>query len=142
MLIRLVKKDDYDKGLLDLYRQLTIVKDIAKNDFVNYVDTLDKSHNIYVIEEDGSIVGTVSYFIEKKLARGISHVLHVEDLVVDKKYRGRSFATLLLSKLNDVAKEYGCYKKTLFCNREYVKFYEKNGYLVNGVQMAHYFNPT
>ena len=142
MLIRLVKKDDYDKGLLDLYRQLTIVKEVTKKDFVNYVYTLNKFHNIYVIEEEGSIVGTVSYFIETKLSRGISHVLHVEDLVVDEKYRGRSFATLLLSKLNDVAKEYGCYKKTLYCNKEYVKFYEKNGYITNGVQMAHYFNPT
>ena len=98
------------------------------------VDKNEKSENF------GKIIGAGTVFVEKKFIHECGKAAHVEDIVVVKGYRGKNLGLKLIEILNGLAKMNGCYKVILDCEPHNVKFYEKNGYSLKGVEMAHYFN--
>ena len=62
-------------------------------------------------------------------------VAHIEDLVVDKEYRKKGISKLLIDKCINYAKNEQCYKIILNCNKNLIKFYEKNNFYNSGFQM-------
>lgn len=56
----------------------------------------------------------------------------VEDVVVDKAYRGRQFASLLNRCVADLARELGVYKLSLECTESLSGFYEQFGFKTDG----------
>ena len=139
MEIRLINKNDIDKKIIELYNQLSKTTEISKEDFKNFVGSLNEYHNIIVIEEDNIIIGCASYLIETKLIRNISRVMHVEDVVIDKKSRGKKLGKLLIENLIGKAKYMKCYKVILDCSEDNTIFYEKCGLKKHGNQMSVYF---
>jgi glucosamine-phosphate N-acetyltransferase len=136
---RFVNNNDYDKGLIELYNQLSISPAISKDIFTEFVLGLHASHNIVVLEEDGKIIACTTLLIEYKLLRGLSRVLHIEDVVVDNNNRGRGLGKSILQYVINYAKENGCYKTILDCSDENTRFYEKVGFVRKGNQMSIYF---
>ena len=63
---------------------------------------------------------------------------HIEDIVVDKSYRGFGLGKQMIYYLTNYANNHECYK-CIDCSDEYMKFYEKCGYNQKGVQMSSYF---
>lgn len=137
---RLVAKEDYDKGLPDLYNQLSKTPHITKNQFNNFIDTLDKNHHIYVLELNNKIVACATFLIEQKLLRGISKVLHIEDVVVDESCRGKGVGKDIIQLLISLAEIQDCYKVILDCDSDHVGFYLKCGFETKGNMMSLYFN--
>ena len=78
--------------------------------------------------------------IEEKLIHGGSKVGHIEDLVVDEKFRGKGYGKILLDYLIKKSKYFKCYKTILNCKLSNVGFYEKQGFKSNNVEMSLYFN--
>ena len=107
---RLVTTTDYDKGFPGIYNHLSKTPHVPKTQFNNFINALDKNHNIYVLEVNNKIVACATFLIEQKLLRGISKVLHIEDVVVDESCRGKGVGKDIVKLLINIAENNGCYK--------------------------------
>ena len=138
--IRLLIWNDYNKGYLDLLRQLTTVGDISYDKFKLFFSEINTSyyHYIYVIEKDNKIIASITLLIEQKIIHNCGYVAHIEDVVVDEQHRCRGYAKELIDHVINKSKEVGCYKIILDGARKVVSFYEKAGFIEKEVQMVMY----
>jgi len=134
--------EDYNKGYLQLLKQLTIIDPdkISQKEFANIIERLNSNHQIIVIENPNTnkIIASGTIFIEQKFIHNMGLVAHIEDIIVDEKYRNEGLGRILIRTLTDIAKSKSCYKITLYCVDTNIKFYEKNGYIKKGYQMTLY----
>lgn len=136
--IRLAKVDDYDKGFLQLLRQLTTVPPSDKAAFAQYLELALSSAIIVVAETpDGKLVGTAKLLFENKLHNGYALLGHIEDVVVDSKARGQGVGKLLVQHLVALA-SVKCYKICLATKPENAAFYQKCGFVERGLAMCIY----
>lgn len=138
--IRLVSKEDYYCGHLELYKQLSTINPelITKIDYESYIDKLNDDHIIYVINDNNIIIGSLTIFIEYKLLRNMGKVGHIEDVVIDRKYNGQGLGKKLINKAVEYCKNKNCYKIILNCSDENIGFYEKCGFKKKENEMALY----
>lgn len=141
-MFRNLKINDYNNNYLDLLNQLTDVNkdEISFNEFKLFLDNLDNSHIIKVIELNNKIVASGTLLIENKIIHKFGKVGHIEDIVVDENERGLGLGKKIIDHLTKLAKDAGCYKSILNCNESNIKFYEKCGYNKKEVEMVKYFN--
>jgi glucosamine-phosphate N-acetyltransferase len=143
MIFRKLEKNDFYKNYLQLLQDLTIVnpEKIDINVFTSFVEKLSDSHAIYVFEDSINkvVVGTVTILIEDKIIHDMGKVAHIEDLVVDPKYRGAKLGKTLLEKMTEIAKNAKCYKIILDCSQDNEDFYIKCQFKQKGLQMSQYF---
>lgn len=71
------------------------------------------------------VIAAATLFIERKFLHNCGLVGHVEDVVVNKTYRGRRLGLRIIEQLKTWAKEAGCYKIILDCAAHNVAFYSK-----------------
>lgn len=138
MLISRLDVLDYYNGFLLLLSQLTETNtDISFELFAKQFETMNS--NVFVMrDENNRVIATGSIFIERKFIRNFRSVAHIEDVVIDKEYRGLGLGSCMINYLTQYAKDNNCYKVILDCDNENVSFYEKCGYINKGQQMALY----
>ena len=78
------------------------------------------------------IMGTSTLHIIEKVDRRIGLI---EDVVVSKKFRGKSVASSIIKKLISISKKEGCYKTILNTDSKTESFYEKLGFALKNIQM-------
>lgn len=143
IVFRKIEKNDYNKNYIPLLQHLTTVnpEEISMETFYNFVDNLDNSHNIYVLENrfNHIIIGTITLLIENKIIHNMGKVGHIEDVVVDPRYRGNKFGQQLIENVTNIAQKANCYKVILDCSEHNVPFYEKCNFQGKGLQMSRYF---
>jgi len=131
---RKIKGTDFS-GISDLLFQLNGVR--INEDYEPFHKKLAvieaQGSEIYVIEINGVVIATGKLVIEYKL---FSPVGHIEDVVVDQKYRNRGLGKIIINTLVERAKEKGCYKTVLSCADKNIDFYRKCGLEVRGVEMG------
>jgi len=134
-------KNDWNKGYFDLLKQLSTSPQMGEDEFKNILDIINKSATIYIFEDTSTskIVGTATLMIEQKFIRGGGKVGHLEDVVIDKNYRGINLGIKIIEKIVNLAREKGCYKIIGNCDEKLLVFYEKNGFSKKGVQIVIYF---
>ena len=121
--------------------ELTVVGNISFDDFVKRFDEINKSNSNLIIsvladEDENIIISAGTLYIEPKFIHGCYKLGHIEDIVVNKKYRGKGYGKFIIDHLSDIAKQKDCYKVRLVCNQNNIGFYEKCGFLTNGVEMT------
>lgn len=129
--------------LCQLLSQLSTVGDVSHESLMEFYKCVKASdrHIVAVIENmDNQIIGTATLLVEPKLLHQGSFVGHIEDVVIDKKYRGLGLGKLLITHLVLKAHRANCYKVILDCSDENVGFYEKCGLEHHGNCMAIYFH--
>lgn len=131
LIIRKINENDYEKNYLQLLNQLSKfdIDKISRRDFKNMIYKLSLNHQITVIEYKNIIIGTATLIIEQKIIHNMGCVGHIEDVVVDKDYRGYSIGKLIIDELVEIAKKNKCYKVILNCNKNNIGFYEKCGFV-------------
>ncbi|CAN8256178.1 unnamed protein product [Cochlearia groenlandica] len=142
--IRRLEISDKRKGFIDLLGQLTVTGAITDEEFDRRFEEIVSNgddHVICVIEDESSrrIAATGSVMIEKKFIRSCGKMGHVEDVVVDSKFRGKRLGKRVIEFLMEHCRSMGCYKVILDCSVEKKVFYEKCGLVHNGIQMSKYF---
>jgi glucosamine-phosphate N-acetyltransferase len=139
--LRQIEARDFDKGYLDLLGQLTVAGSVDRKAFNAWFNRLQPDYFVYVIEDEQehNLIGSGTLVIEHKLIRGSGDVGHIEDVVVNDRFRGLRYGVSLITTLTGVAEKLGCYKVILDCETSNVPFYEKCGLTANGVQMVKYF---
>lgn len=136
MEIRKAKYEDLPR-LKFLLSQLTYVgnvNDLSTNEIKNILNNV----YVYIVvesTEENVIAGMGTLILENKLIHNGSAVGHIEDVVVDEKYRKKGIGRSIIEHLINKSKEYGCYKVILDCSFENVGFYEKIGFRQNGYCM-------
>ncbi|KAG2238780.1 hypothetical protein Bca4012_024125 [Brassica carinata] len=143
--IRRLEISDKRKGYMELLGQLTVTGSVTDDEFDQRFEEISShgdDHLICVIEEEssGRIAGTGSVMIEKKFLRNCGKVGHIEDVVVDTKFRGKHLGKQVVEFLTDHCLAMGCYKVILDCSAEKKVFYEKCGLVNKGIQMSKYFD--
>jgi len=140
MSIRLLEIGDYHKNYLQLMNQLKPTKIYSYALFKKIFKQIEKNdeHNIFVIEEDGIIVGTITIVLETKFIYEGEKLGHIEDFVVDKNYRKKGYGGNLIEHVINFCKKNDC-RKIGLCSRPYAQeFYYKKGFDVIGNYFAKY----
>jgi glucosamine-phosphate N-acetyltransferase len=142
--IRELCTNDYYRNFLQLLNKLSKFdyEKITFDDFYEYNNKyMDKKNNtqIYVIESEGLIIGCGTLLIEHKFIHNLSKVGHIEDVIIDEKYRNMGLGKKLINKLVDIASNNLCYKVILDCSKDKEIFYEKCGFTNMNSQMSIYF---
>lgn len=137
--LRFMETDDYERGVLDVYKVLTTVGHISKEDFVEQLKFWASQRSSYfplvIVNTSGHVVACGTIFIEHKLIHALGRVGHIEDIAVAKSQQGLSLGKKLIWALSQIAERQGCYKVILDCDAKNVGFYEKCGYKQVGVEM-------
>ena len=105
--------------------------------FKNITNSFDNNHNIYIYKIGTEIIGTITLIIEQKLIHNGQKCGHIEDLVVDKKWRSKGIANTLLEYAIYKCRISGCYKVILDCDPDLKLFYEKNNFSQVGITMRY-----
>ena len=138
MLIRKLKETDYQKGLNELLSQLTHSPKGTEEDFKLQFKNLKESDLHLAIEIDNKIVAFGAILIDYKFYRELKNIGHIEDIVVDKDYRGQGLSKVLMNNLIEHGEKHKCYKFILNCKEEYTYFYSKYGFENKNITMVKY----
>ena len=95
---------------------------------------MDENMYLMVVEEAGKVVSTVQMAIIENLTHNVRPFAVIENVVTHKDYRNKGYASALLEKASEIAKERNCYKISLETgsNREStLNFYRKNGFVID-----------
>lgn len=139
MIIRKAKASDAD-DLKELYFHfLTKYPPVEEQDMALWGEMLDrfeKDDNMYILvaEEDDRVVSTVQMAIIESLTHNVRGFAVVENVVTHSDYRNRGYASALLQKASEIAREHRCYKISLETgsNREStLNFYRNNGFVID-----------
>ena len=126
------KKDlDYIFPLLDQLTEIDYSLRDKNKCWDNFINNTS-SNSIVGVYKD-KIIAYGSIVIENKI-RG-EKAGHIEDIVIDKSVRGNNIGIKLIEKLIEIGREKNCYRTTLLCDKNLIKFYNKTGFTLNGVAM-------
>lgn len=133
VLIREAVKPDLDR-LQELYLHLHETEKLPETpELISLWDEIiaDENYHILVGEKDGKIVSSVTLVVIKNLTRGMRPYALIENVVTHRDYRKRGFATALMQKAVEIARNSGCYKVMLLTgakDENTLRFYEKCGF--------------
>lgn len=94
----------------------------------------DDNMQLLVAEEDGKVVSSVQMAIVESLTHNVRPFAVIENVVTHIDYRNRGYASALLEKASEIAKNHRCYKVFLETgsNKEStLNFYRKNGFAID-----------
>lgn len=142
--IRELEESDYQLGFLSLLGQLNSYEYKLSfsefRDIFNRITSQKSKFFVLLIEE--KLVGTLKVIEETKFS---DNVLHIEDVVIDKDYRGRKFGSILvkyvikLYQSSNINLNNKFYKIVLSCNPDKVGFYQNCKFINKGNEMCYYF---
>jgi GNAT superfamily N-acetyltransferase len=106
--------------------------------------TNDPHARLLVAEQDGRVVGTLTFYVLPNLSHGGMPFAIVENVVVDAELRGSGCGRLLMEHAERLARAAGCYKLSLTSNKRRAPahaFYEHIGYTNSHRGFTRYFEP-
>lgn len=139
MIIRKAKGIDAEDLRILYFNYLTAFPPKEEQDMAvwsNLLDKFEKDENMYllVVEENGKVVSSVQMAIVENLTHGIRPFAVIENVVTHIDYRNKGYASALLDKASEIAKERKCYKVFLETgsNKEStLNFYRNNGFEID-----------
>lgn len=135
-MIREITDGDFD-GLMKLYMQLHDDPFPEMDERVMSVWEAilsDKDHHIIVADENGRIVSSCVCVVIPNLTRGQRPYAFIENVVTDRDFRRRGYATACLDYARKIAESKNCYKMMLLTGSKeesVLSFYERAGYNKN-----------
>lgn len=139
MIIRKAKSMDASH-LKELYfEHLTQYPPQEEQDMIvwqNLIAKFEKDENMYllVLEEEGRVVSSVQMAIVESLTHNVRPFAVIENVVTHAEYRNNGYASALLKRATEIARERGCYKVFLETgsNKEStLNFYRNNGFEID-----------
>jgi len=139
MIIRKAKSTDANELKVLYFEHLTQYPPQEEQDmniWQNLLDKFEKDENMHllVVEEDGKVVSSVQMAIIETLTHNVRPFAVIENVVTHIDYRNRGYASALLERASDIAREHRCYKVSLETgsNKEStLNFYRNNGFVID-----------
>ena len=148
-LINIIKSNksplyEINSQYIQLLSSLTKTEKLSNDFFLQKVEEISTMGEIIICyfldnKDKINIIGSGTIIYEPKLIHGGKYVGHIEDIIVNEKYRSLGIAKSILTELKKNDNRKDCYKVILDCSEENRGFYEKNDFLYKGIQMAVYF---
>lgn len=91
---------------------------------------------IYVIEEEGSLVATATLIVEPKFIFNMCTYAHIEDVCVAASRRREGLGKKIMKAIIDICKERKYHKISLCCADDNIEFYKASGLEKRGNQMC------
>ena len=100
------------------------------------LDKFEKDENMHLLvaEEDGKCVSSLQMAIIESLTHNVRPFAVIENVVTHGSFRNKGYASALLEKASEIAKEHGCYKiflKTGSNRESTLNFYKSNGFVID-----------
>ena len=133
--IRKIQKKDH-KSVVDLLQQLSVFEPDFR-DMPIIWDRYEKQDHISAFvgcDSKNNVVAFGSICVEMKIRGGLMG--HIEDVVVDEKFRGQGVGAMMIKTLIKEAIIKKCYKVSLECRDEKVGFYNEQGIEKTGLTMT------
>lgn len=130
--IKPLSEGDFRRGYPEVIAQLSDLENVTEIKFWNLCHYLSCTvyHDIYVIidSKNRKVVGAGTILVEPKFSHGCSYLAHLEDIVIDKKYRKLGLGSMMLNHLINEAMKRRCYKVRLISKPEAEGFYGRHGF--------------
>lgn len=102
----------------------------------NILDKFERDENMYLLvaEDNGRVVSTVQMAIIESLTHNVRPFAVIENVVTHIDFRNKGYASALLEKASEIAREHRCYKVFLETgsNKEStLNFYRENGFEID-----------
>lgn len=135
------KKHEEIKKLLYQLNNNSVDHINCLNLYIYFTEELEnKNHHIFfIINSVNNIIGIVKLIFERKILHNFMLVAHVEDFVIDKRYRGFDYGKITMEEIKKYCLDMKCYKMVLNCSDNVKKFYEKCGFQNKNNEMSCYF---
>jgi GNAT superfamily N-acetyltransferase len=133
LVIREITDSDFD-GLQELYLHLHGNTKSEKTGKVKKIwDEIlgNKNYHILIGILDNKIISSVTLVVVPNLTHGAKPYTLIENVVTHPDHRGKGYATALMNKACNIAKENGCYKVMLLTGSKLdstLRFYENRGF--------------
>ena len=136
VIFRKVIKEDLDRvfKILNQLKELSIESIDKESAWNSFNENKSTKSIVGVLENE--IVAYGSIVIENKIRGEVAG--HIEDIVVDKNYRGRFIGENLIKELINIGKKNSCYRITLFCKENLENFYSRQGFKKSSINMKKY----
>lgn len=143
--IRELSADDFSRGYLALVDgafsrgSQDATQDVTPEEFSSWLQAVrQQDGHIFVLcdPETSRVVATAKALIECKMHNRLAVMGHVEDVVVDPKYRGRGLGRRMVQHAFEYCVQRGCYKTVLVCREDLQGFYEGCGAERRGLLMC------
>ena len=139
MIIRKAKGKDANELKTLYFENLTHFPPKEEQDMDVWQNMLEKfaqDENMYLLvaEEEGKVVSSVQMAIIEGLTHNVRPFAVIENVVTHADYRNRGYASALLEKASEIARERRCYKVFLETgsNKEStLNFYRNNGFAID-----------
>jgi len=139
MIIRQAKPEDAQALKILYFEFLTHFPPKEEQDMNKWAEVIarfEKSDDkfLLVVEEDGKAVSSVQVAIIEGLTHNVRPFAVIENVVTHGDYQNRGFASALLERATEIAREHNCYKVFLETgsNKEStLNFYRKNGFAID-----------
>ena len=139
VIINNLEKNDYQNYLNLMNQFRPIQNNFSYELFGSLYDKIFLSSEIYVARLNNNIIGSIKVFYEQKFINNCALYAHVEDVIVDEKYRHLKIGSQLLDYVKKKAIEKDCFKCTLVCSEEVSKFYVNNQFEKNCYYIFHLY---
>lgn len=135
LVLRPLRRDDYERGYMQLLSQLTEVGQVSRELFEKRFDSMKACPGTYyicVVEDvnKSKVIASLTLVYEQKFIREASARGRVEDMVVDEQCRGKKLSKLLLDVICQMCQLVGCYKVSLECKDHLRNHYSQFGFLL------------
>ena len=139
MIIRKVALCDVEY-LHELYmKHLTQCPPKERQDINKWSDLLrtliaNPDYHLLVGELDGKVISSVTLIIIKNLTHNLRPYSIIENVVTHSSFRNKGYASALIEKASEIAKDNGCYKIMLMTGSKKestLRFYESCGFNMN-----------
>ena len=139
MIIRKAKPADANDLKILYFDYLTRFPPKEEQDMAlwqNLLDKFEKDENMHLLvaEENREVVSSVQMAIIENLTHNIRPFAVIENVVTHMDYRKKGYASALLEKATEIAREHRCYKIVLETgsNKEStLNFYRNNGFSID-----------
>lgn len=139
MKIRKAKSSDADALKMLYFEHLTNWQPKEEQDMTKWqalIDSFEDDDNMFLLvaETDGRVVSTIQMAIIKNLTHNIRPFAVIENVVTHSDYRNKGYASSLLEKATEIAKDRNCYKIMLETGSEKestLNFYRNNGFVID-----------
>lgn len=133
MFFKFLIKHDYPEYMLLIneFRECHI----SKEEFHLLYDKIFMNGEIWVLKDNGNLIGTGTILFEQKLIHNGGIVARIEDVIIKSDVTGKGYGTKLINHLLSRSREKKCYKTILDCSPKMTKFYEKSGFFQKNLQM-------
>ncbi|EOD01552.1 GNAT family N-acetyltransferase [Caldisalinibacter kiritimatiensis] len=136
-----IKKKELN-SLSKLYSQLVNEESIMSN-MIKAFNSIENNPNYYLmgVKLNQKLIGSAMAIICYDLVRECRPFMVIENVIIDKNYRGNGYGGTLINKIEDIAKKKNCHYIMLLSNKNRAKshkFYSKHGYNCDNIGFKKY----